>query len=513
MDHQDGNITGLYIAEEETPGVLPATPVWHEREPNSYADFGGNFATTTRQPITHDRQHGRGEVSDNNPTCGWNEDLTPTNMVGLMQGFLLADAREKPSTSPLNEVGVAITSVDADSYNAASGLDVFMPGHIVLAQGFGEDGNNGVNVVTAAVAGGLTVASPLTAEADVPLTARLVAVGFEFAAGDLSMTVEDDRVVLTSAAVDMQTLGLTLGEYLFVGADDASTRFAGLTGNNAPFYGRVAEVTATEIVFDKTTGVQATDAGAGKSIQIFFGTVIRNEDDCLLIKPRTYTQERQYGCGPDAQADYVTRATPNQLTITVPTPGADAKVTVDLTFIGGTSFDRTAAEGVLAGDRIPALNEPCFKPGLDVYQHKLAVVDPVTLNPLPLVSYNSELSLVINNNASGFKAIETFGNAGVSYGSFNVSGSVTGYWTSVDAARAIRQGKEVTWHLILTKARQAVIFDMDSVGLGNGRATVAANEPVRLPLDTAAGKGKFGYTLLTTFMHHVPNAGMAQKTT
>lgn len=434
-------------------------------------------------------------------------------MIGLMQGFLLADAREKPSTSPLNGVGVAITAVDADSYNAAAGLGVFRPGHIVLAQGFGAEGNNGVNVVTASVAGGLTVASPLEVEAGVPTTARLTAVGFEFAAGDLSIAVADDRVVLTSAAVDMTTLDLTPGEYIFVGADDATTRFAGLTGNNAPFYGRVSEVTETEIVLDKTTGVQATDAGAGKSIQIFFGTVIRNEDDCALIKPRTYHQERQYGCGADAQADYITRASPNQLTITVPTPGADAKVTVDLTFIAGTSFDRTAAEGLLAGDRIPALNEPCFKPGLDVYQHKLAVVDPVTLNPLPLVSYNSELSLVINNNAAGFKAIETFGNAGVSYGEFAVSGSVNAYWTSVDAARAIRQGKEVTWHLILTKARQAVVFDMASVGLGNGRASVAANEPVRLPLDTAAGKGKFGYTLLTTFLHHVPNVGMAQKTT
>lgn len=514
MDHKDGNITGLYIAEEATPGVLPGTPVWREREPNSYSDFGGNFTMTTRQPIVHDRQHAKGEVSDNNPAGGWNEDLTPSNMTWLMQGFLLADAREKPSTAPLNGTPVDITGADdaLDQYTAASGLNVFLVGHLVLAAGFTNADNNGVNRVTAVAAGALTMASPLTEEGSPPADARLTAVGFQFGSGVLTMTVNDDSVFLDTGAIDATTLDLTPGEYIFVGGDDAAMQFAA-SGNNAPFYGRVSAVTADGITLDKTTGVQTTTVGTGKTIQIYFGTVIRNEDDCTLIKTRTYHQERQYGCGENAEADYITKAAPNQLTITVPTPGENAKVTVDLTFIGGTSFERTVAEGILDGTRIPALNEPCFKPGLDVYQHKMAVVDETTLNPTALVSYNSELSLVINNNAAGQKAIETFGNFSTSYGAFNVSGSVGSFWPSVAATRAVRQGKDVTWHLILTKARQAIVFDMASVGLGNGRATVSANEPVKLPLDTSAGKGKFGYTLATTFLHHVPNAGMAQPTT
>ena len=43
MDHQSGNITGLFMAEETEINVLSATPKWFEREPNSYADFGGAF--------------------------------------------------------------------------------------------------------------------------------------------------------------------------------------------------------------------------------------------------------------------------------------------------------------------------------------------------------------------------------------------------------------------------------------------------------------------------------------
>jgi hypothetical protein len=514
MDHQDGNITGLYVAEETTPGVLPVTPIWYEREPNSYADFGGNYAMTTRKPITHDRQNSKGEISDNNPTSGWNEDLTPSNMPRLLQGFLLADAREKPSTAPLNGTQIDLTGADdaLDQFTAASGLGIFLVGHLVLGAGFTNADNNGVNRVTAKTATALTMASPVTEEASPPADARLTAVGFQFGSGVASLVVTDENVFLDTGAIDATTFDLTPGEYIFVGGDDAAMQFAA-SGNNAPFYGRVSAVTADGITLDKTTGVQATNAGTGKTIQIYFGTVIRNEEDCALIKPRTYTQERQYGCGATVSAEYVVKAAPNQLTITVPSPGADAKVTVDLGFIAGTSYERTVAEGLLSGTRVPALNEPCFKPGLDVYQHKLAVVDPTTLNPTALVSYNSELSLVINNNASGLKAIETFGNFSTSYGAFNVSGSVNAYWTSVEATRAVRLGKDLTWHLILTKARQAVIYDMESVGVGGGRANVSANEPVRMPLETAAGKGAMGYTLCTTFLHHVPNAGMAQQTT
>jgi hypothetical protein len=159
--------------------------------------------------------------------------------------------------------------------------------------------------------------------------------------------------------------------------------------------------------------------------------------------------------------------------------------------------------------RIGAPNEPAFKPGLDVYQQKLAVIDPTTLNPSALVAYSSTSALTINNQLSGIKAIETFGNAGVSIGELMVTGSITAFFTGVAQSRPVRLGKEATWHLILTKANSAIVFDIASLSLGNGRAAVAANTPVTIPLDTAAAKGKHGYSLLVTFLRYVPTVGMA----
>lgn len=511
-DNQSGDLTGLFIAEEASLNTLPNPAIWYEREPNSYQDFGGNFAMTTRKPIVHDRQHSKGQASDDNPTAGWNEDVTLTNMVRLLQGFLFADAREPASTAPLNGTTVVIDDVDADSYNAAAGLDVFAANQIVFAKGFGEPDNNGINIVTAAVAAGVTMASPLTVEAAPPADASLTVVGHQFAAGDLTMTVFADRVVLASATVDLSTLPLPLGGYVFIGGDDAITRFAD-AGDNAPFYGRVSAVAddGSSITLDKTTGVQVTDAGAAKTIQVFFGTVIRNEDDCALIKKRSYHMERQYGCGDGSvEADGVTGAVPNQLTITVPTPGENVKVTADLAFVASQSYERTAAEGPLAAGWVEGLNEPAYIPGLDVYQHKLVELDPSTLNPTGIVSYNSDVSLVVNNNLAGIKAIETFGNSGMNVGEFNVSGQINSFWNGVAGTRGVRLSKDYTWHLILTKKKHGLIFDIASLGLGNGRATVEKNQPVKLPLENGAGKGEFGYTLLTCFMPYLPSVAMTQ---
>ncbi len=511
----DGNLTGLFLTEETVVGETPDDAAWQEREPNSYSDFGGNFGMTTRKPITRDRQFAKGDVSDNNPTAGFQEDLTPLNQRDLMQGFLYANAREKPSTRPLNGAPVALTVVDAGTkqYRAAAGLDRFLPGHLVMPFSFADEQNNVLNLVVAADADSVTVSGALTDDAGLSSMAGLEAVGYQFPVGDLAMTLPVGRVRLTSTIGGILAFGLNLGEWIAVGGDTAVTRFAD-AGAGAPFYGRVSNYTDEFIEFDKTTGVQAALDDAGKTIQIFFGTVIRNEDDPSLITQRSYTLERQYGAGLTAESDGVRGWTPNQLTISIPTPGADAKVTCDLTGIATSSFERTAEEGVLAGSDgttiVGALNEPVFKPGLDVYQHKLAVIDELTLNPTALVGYNSEGTLVINNNVGGNKAIETFGNYDMNIGEFAVTGSLNAYWPSVAATRAVRQGANLTWHLILTKANKAVIFDIASLGLGNARATVEPNTPVKLPLDTAAGKGKFGYTLLSTFLRYVPTVLLAQ---
>lgn len=512
VETQSGNLTGLYYAEETSLTVLPVTPIWYEREPNNYADFGGETALTTRTPITHDRQRRKGAVTDVNPSGGWNEDLTANNFPRLMQGFLFANAREKASTQPLNGTQRPITGVTtaSDQYAAAAGMTMFIAGHLIYASGFSTANNNGLKVVSASAAGTVTVSSNLTDEASPPNAAMLQAVGFQFGSATVALDVSADNLKMTSSTTDLTTLGLTVGEWIVVGGDTTITRFAD-TGDGAPFYARISAIAAGSLTFDETTGTQVDAAGTGKTIQIFFpNRLVRNEEDCTLITTKSYTVERQYGCGAgEVEAEYIQGSIPNELTINFPTPGADAKVNIDLTFVGMEVDYRDAITGVYTGTRVSSLNEGFFGTSLNVYQNKIAVVDPATLNPTALVAYLSEATITVANNVSGVKAIGSFGNASVNVGSFDVGGSSTGWWNGVKVPLAVRNSTDVTWHTILTKQNAGVIFDMPLIALGNGRAAIEANAPVTIPLDISAAKGAAGYTLMVCFFPYLPTAVIA----
>ena len=269
----DSNVTGGSYAEEECPKQLPASGVvWYGLEPNSYKDLGATLQTVARDPINPTRQRKKGGVTDLTAQGGFNTDLTATNLKRLMQGFVFADAHERPATQPLNGTQVAITATDSvNGFEAAAGLAIFVVGSIVQASGFGVASNNGLFAVTAASATAVAVSPALTNEAAPPAAAKLETVGYQFASGAVSLAYTGNQAELHGTNLDQ--LGLIAGEWVYVGGDAATAHFDSANG-----FARVKTISATVIVFDKVTWKSITpDAGAGKSIILYFGTIVRNE--------------------------------------------------------------------------------------------------------------------------------------------------------------------------------------------------------------------------------------------
>lgn len=511
-DTVDSNSVGLSFSEETSLKVLPASPVFYGLEPNSFSDFGGEFGKTARRPINPGRQRRKGGITDLDASGGINHDLVWGGLQRIMQGFLFADMRQKGNSRPLNAAGVATTAVaaPANTYAIVGGNALFGVNQLVLAVGFSNPANNGLKLVSAVTASITTVTSTLVAEAAPPSTAYVRSVGWQFAATDLSLTVTSGVAALVSAAKDLTTLGLNVGEWIFVGGDAVGEKFA----SNAQFYGRIKSITTTTITFDKTTITPVADAGTGKTMRIFFGDFLRNEKTPSLIKRRSYTVQRSLGSdGVGIQSELLQGAIPNEVTVNIPTPAPDSKINLDMTFVGMAKIERTGTEGLLSATGGATLVDPVledfFNTSTHVYRQKLSVIDAASMNPTALFGYVQEITISIANGVEPTKAIGTLGAFNASTGLFEVDAEVTAYFSTVAAVASIRSNADVTYDLILAKANQGLVFDMPLVSLGGGRLEVELDQPIMLPLEQAASEGAAGYTLGLTFLPYVPNIAMA----
>jgi len=538
----DSNVTGLRILEEAALKVVPSTlahQVWYPLEPNTYSDFGGEVTTVSRSPINASRQRSKGVVTDLDANAGIVQDITQENMLRLMQGFLFANAREKPDTAGFSRertftaagaelaapTTIAITAVDGanDEYDAASGLSVFVVGHLVLASGFAVAANNGLKTVASVTAGtAVEVSETLTAEAAPPASARLQVVGFEFPSGDLSVDVGSSQFpVLTSAADAFAGKGLVPGEWIFIGGDSAATTFATAAMSG---FARIRSVASdgSSVTLDKTVRSWGTvdDNGSAKTIRVFFGTVVKNESDPSLIRRRSYQLERTLGVPDDTeigrQAEYTVGSVPNELTINIPTA---EKATLDFAFVAldsethnenddsGTTKIKSLRTGVLA----PSLTESdAFNTSSDVKRLRIGTVALADSFPSAFFGFAQELSITINNNVTPDKAIGVLGGFDVTVGQFEVGGSATAYFQSVASVASVRKNEDATLDMHLVKSNAGITIDLPLVSIGNARPNVEPNAPITLPVETQAATGRkinsaLDHTLLMVFWGYLPD--------
>ena len=508
----DSNITGLAFAEEVCLKQLPTTaadgfdPTWYALEPNSYSDFGGEIATVARAPIDPSRQNKKGTITDLDASGGFNTDFTQNNLTRLLQGFFFADARQPASTQPLNGTKIPVTGVvsSTKTYSAASGLTIFGVSQLVEATGFTNASNNGVKTVATSATGAITVAETLVDEASPPTTAKIDRVGFQFSSADINIAVVGGIPSLTSTTATFTSLpDLFPGKWVFLGDDTAGNRFA----NNVGF-ARIKTIAAKSLTFNDTTFTPVNETGTGKTIRFYVGTSIKNELLPSLIKKRSYNIERQLGLGFTAtQAEYLEGAVANEFTLNV--PQAD-KLNADLSFIASGNTQRSGDVGdeIKIGTRISSLNESAFNTSSNIYRMKLSVNSNSSSNATSLFGYATEANITIANGVSTDKAIGILGGFDVSLGNFEVSGSVTAYFTTVAAVKAVRNNADVGLSFIGAANNAGFIFDIPLLGLGGGRATVEKDQAVMLPLETMGAQNANGYTMLYDNFPYLPNLAM-----
>ncbi len=498
LEKIDSNVTGLSYAIEDSLGVLPVTPVWVPMEPNSYADFGGELTTIARNPINNSRQRKKGVVTDLDASGGFEQDLTQTN-ADIWQSFFFALFRKK------NDLAVTTVTAASDTFAVPALGTGYLANDLALGKKFAQDANNRLHLVVSST--GTTVVVGNTTANDT--TGEITRVGHQFASGDLSVDVSGTWPALVSVAKDLTQLGVIPGEWLYIGGDTAPMRWATAENNG---WACVKTVATNRITFHKTESEWATDAGTGKTIQLFLGRVLKNEAGANIV--RTSVQlERQLGASDSAapsqiQSEYLVGAVANELEIAINT--AD-KITTNLSFMAKDNEQRTGVEGLKTGTRLALVETDAFNTSTDVKRIKLSSYTTGDAAPAPLFAYLSEVSLTVNNNLEANKAIGVLGAFEITAGTFEVSASLTAYFADIAAVKLVRENEDTTLDFQLVKSNAGIAFDFPMLTLGDGRLDVSQDEAIMLPLSCDASTGaKFdpnmNHTLLVVFFDYLPDA-------
>ena len=492
------NATGLYRAREEEPGKIPQGAKWEEVEPNEYGDTGSTFEKSARQPINSSRQRKKATALGKSARIGFTQDITPFNCFDAVEEFLFAAARRKAEA--------VATAVTATGYTVAGTGLPFVAGTLIKVTGASNPAHNGLKVVSEDSTANEIKATGLSVAAGQAI--QIVAVGFEFPADDAAISIVGTRPALTTTVTDLSGFGLIPGESVWIGGDAVASRFALEARANG--FARVFSVGANAIIFDKTDAAMVADVGAGKSIRIFFGRVVKNE---LYALQKTFTTSfRQMLGAPDreypekVQSRVITRAVANEMTITIP---SEDRCTMELAYLAGDEIliDDDATTDA-TGELVPADEADAYNSSSDQIRSSLHVYN-ADGSLTELFSVIQEGDITINNNVQEVKAVTNFGTYDLNPGTFEVDASLTCYFVTLDSLRAIQENKGVTYFAAWTRENMGLAFELPYGALSTDGLAIELNETITLPLDNMASTGRsyskdMDFTAMFVFFDYLP---------
>ncbi len=476
MGNVSTNETGLAYAVEESLGVLPASPSWRKLQPNSFGNMGAEISTVARTPISADRQDRKGTTTDLDSAAAFAADMTLDHFLDFAEAFTFA----RFTTDIAAFTPTAAVSGGSGGYTVPSG-GALPAGRLVYARGFTTAVNNGLKVVASGSTATNVRVDGLTAEsAPTPNHLELMECGVQATSGDIGVDADGN---LTSTTLDFTTLGLTVGQGIYIGGSDSANQFAQAANRG---YARVKAISANLLTLDKRAQAYVTDTGTGKTIHIYFGRFLRNvpTSHADFIR-RSYTFEQEFpnlASGGAASYEYLKGNYANQLKLNIST---NAKITMDFEFVGTDTEPNVAAGSrkTNAASAVSPIKETAVNATSDIGRLRLEQVDGTGMS-----SYFKSLTLTVNNNVTPEKVVSVLGAAYLNLGTLSVQVEGSMLFTDPAVPAAIRNNTTVTLDFAMRNEDGAVLVDLPAVTLGGGQKSYPVNETVTIATTAMAHK-------------------------
>lgn len=362
--------------------------------------------------------------------------------------FLSTWAEIARITNSAADTEITQVTDSTDTFAVASGGASFKAGHLVRTSGFTNAANNSLFKVSSSTGTTVVMAGTptLTDEAAPPLGAQLKVVGFEGASGDITATATG----LGSTALNFTTLGLAVGQWVKIGGSTTGKKFATAALNS---FARITAIAATALTLDNLPTGWTTDAGTGKTIQVWVGDYIRPGS---TRKSFAYEKVVTSMVTPSYRKFRGMMVSSLNLTIE-----AGAIVTGAFEFIG--------KDEVLSASSMDA--SPDAAAQNDVMN---AVSDVARISEGgAVVSANNPIKrfgITISNNLREQMAVGTLGLVGVGIGSFDVSGEIQTYFGDSTLYQKYVDGTASSISSIVTQDSKALVVTVPKLKFEDGDA-------------------------------------------
>ena len=369
--------------------------------------------------------------------------------------------------------GDQVSAVSATLYTVSSG-GALLVNALIYARGFATAGNNGLKVVTASA--GTTITCAGLAVETPSAGMQLEFCGHQGAAGDITLNASGN---LTSTLLDFTTLGLQVGQWMKLGGSTAGTQFATAALNDLV---KIKTVAANVITFERRYFVIAADTGATKTIQMFFGSYLRNVAiDHADYLETTYSMERsEPGAAAAGATDYVYAVGNLVDTFELNAPLTDL-TRVTMSFVGKTCSDPTTTRTVGASVAIP----PVATAALNTVAEERKIRIANQSDEVVLTGVNADINnwkLTIKNNVTPQKGQGLEGAARMIVGKCETMIDTSLYYLQNDIPIGIHDNRTVAFDVLLRNNDGAQLYDCPEGTLEGGDPQHPANGPVTMPV-------------------------------
>lgn len=336
----------------------------------------------------------------------------------------------------------------------------FVIGHLIQTSGFTAAANNTVvRVTTGGATSCVATGSGWTAEAAPPATARIKVVGAEGASGDITATASG----LACTALNFVNMGIVAGMWIKVGGTAAGTKFATSANND---WIRATAVTATAITADNLPVGWGVDAGAAKTIRLFFGDYIRNGTTIIgLSIERAATGQ--------AVPTYIIQKGMciDQLSFDAT---SEASITMQASFMGMTGAQGTSAYGTTYA---AVTNSDVLNASANV--GRIAVGGSSVGSP----NWVKSIKFQVSNNLRMYNAVGNVGAVNIGKGEVGVTGTLETYFGNNSLLTTLFAGTPTNINMRSVANSQAVVFTLPRVTFTGGSPNAGGkNQDVVLPL-------------------------------